>query len=134
MNPVAVIWILAVVVAVLVGREVGRWLFGQNAKLQEKKKAAQVLATELRANGLRLIPSVLDDFVRADVADMIEKVHEVGKLVEAGSDAIKRELQGVYERVLDAKLKQPEGLALIKAKIASLEAPPAESATSPAKS
>ncbi len=134
MNPVAVIWILAVVVAVLVGREVGRWLFGQNAKLQETKKAAQVLATELRANGLRLIPSVLDDFVRADVADMIEKVHEVGKLVEAGSDAIKRELQGVYERVLDAKLKQPEGLALIKAKIASLEAPPAESATSPAKS
>jgi len=134
MNPVAVIWILTVVVAVLVGREVGRWLFGQNAKLQEKKKAAQVLATELRANGLRLIPSVLDDFVRADVADMIEKVHEVGKLVEAGSDAIKRELQGVYERVLDAKLKQPEGLALIKAKIASLEAPPAESATSPAKS
>jgi len=31
MNPVVVIWILALVVAVLVGREVGRWLFGKNA-------------------------------------------------------------------------------------------------------
>ncbi len=134
MNPVVVIWILALVVAVLVGREVGRWLFGKNAKLQEKKKAAQVLATELRANGLRLIPSILDDFVRTDVVDMIEKIHEVGKLVESGSDAIKKELQGVYERVLDAKLKQPEGLALIKAKIAALEASPAEPAASPAKS
>ncbi len=56
MNPTVVIWILAVVVAVLVGREVGKWLFGENAKLMAKKRAAQVLAGKLRDNGLKLFP------------------------------------------------------------------------------
>lgn len=121
MNPVAVIWILAVVVAILVGREVGKWMFGQNAKLMEKKRAAQVLASKLRENGLRLLPALLEDFAVGDVQDMVEKIHDVAKLVEQGSDAIEKELEGVYERVLDAKLVKPEGLALIKAKIAVLE-------------
>ncbi len=54
MNPSVVIWILAVAVAVLLGREVGKWLFGENAKLQQKR-AAQTLAGKLRANGLNRI-------------------------------------------------------------------------------
>jgi len=29
MNPTVVIWILAAVVAVLIGREVGKWLYGE---------------------------------------------------------------------------------------------------------
>ena len=123
MNPIVVIWILAVVVAVLVGREVGKWLFGQNAKLMQKKRAAQVLAGKLRENGLRLLPAILEDFAVGDVQDMVEKIHDVAKVVEAGSDAIEKELGGIYERVLDAKLRQPEAVALIKAKIAALEAP-----------
>lgn len=122
MNPLVVIWILAAVVAVLVGREVGKWLFGQNAKLMQKKRAAQVLAGKLRENGLRLLPGLLEDFAVGDVQDMVEKIHDVAKLVESGSDAIEKELEAVYERVLDAKLAKPEGLALVKAKIASLEA------------
>jgi hypothetical protein len=122
MNPIVVIWILAVVVAVLVGREVGKWLFGQNAKLMQKKRAAQVLAGKLRENGLRLLPALLEDFAVGDVQDMVERIHDVAKVVEAGSDTIEKELSGVYERVLNAKLARPEGLAFIKAKIAALEA------------
>lgn len=123
MTPTVVIWILAVVCAVLVGREVGKWLFGKNAQLQEKKRAAQVLAGKLRENGLRLLPALLDDFVTGDVQDMLERIHDVAKLVMAGNDAIEKELAGVYERILDAKLMKPEGLAFIKAKIAALEVP-----------
>jgi hypothetical protein len=136
MNPTVVIWILAAVVAVLVGREVGKRLFDVNVKLMAKKRAAQVLAGKLRDNGLRLLPSLLEDFAVGDVQDMVEKIHDVAKLVEAGSDAIEKELESVYERVLDAKLTKPEGLALVKAKIASLESAPADApaATPPAKS
>jgi hypothetical protein len=123
MNPTVVIWILAVVCAVLVGREVGKWLFGQNAKLQEKKRAAQILASKLRIAGLKWIPSLFEDFAVGDVQDMVEKIHDLSKLVEAGSDAIEKELAGTYENVLKAKLASPEGLAYIKAKIAALEAP-----------
>ena len=30
MNPTVVIWILAAIACVLVGREIGKWLFGKN--------------------------------------------------------------------------------------------------------
>jgi hypothetical protein len=143
MNPTVVIWILAAVVAVLVGREVGKRLFDVNAKLMVKKRAAQVLAAKLRDNGLKLLPALLEDFAVGDVQDMVEKIHDVAKLVESGSDAIEKELEQTYENVLAKKLATPEGMALIKAKIAEIEgasavtaAPPAPEATkaAPAKS
>lgn len=121
MNPIVVIWILAVVVAVLIGREVGKWLFGENAKLMQKKRAAQVLSGKLRAAGLKWIPALLEDFAVGDVQDMVEKIHDLAKLVEAGSDAIEKELETTYENVLAKKLASPEGLAYIKAKIAVIE-------------
>jgi len=126
MNPTVVIWILAAVCAVLVGREVGKWLFGENAKLMQKKRAAQVLSGKLRAAGLKWIPALLEDFAVGDVQDMVEKIHDLAKLVEAGSDAIEKELEATYENVLARKLASPEGLALIKAKIAALEVAPPE--------
>jgi len=128
MNPVVVIWILAAVVAVLVGREVGKFLFGQNAKLMQKKRAAQVLSSKLRVAGLKWIPALLEDFAVGDVQDMVEKIHDLAKLVESGSDAIEKELEATYENVLAKKLASPEGMALIKAKIAEIEAPGAQPA------
>ena len=126
MNPTVVIWILAVAVAVLVGREVGKWLFGTNEKLMTKKRAAQKLAGILRDNGLRLLPALLEDFAVGDVQDMVEKIHDVSKIVDAGSDAILKELEQTYEKVLARKLATPEGLAYIKARIAGLEVAPPE--------
>jgi hypothetical protein len=125
MNPTVVIWILAVAVAVLVGREVGKWLFGASEKLTTKKRAAQKLAGILRENGLRLLPALLEDFAVGDVQDMVEKIHDVCKIVDAGSDAIVKELEQTYENVLARKLASPEGLAYIKAKIAEIEGAPA---------
>ena len=132
MNPTVVIWILAAVVAVLVGREVGKRLFDVNAKLMAKKRAAQVLAAKLRDNGLKLLPSLLEDFAVGDVQDMVEKIHDVAKLVESGSDAIEKELEQTYENVLAKKLATPEGMALIKAKIAEIEGAATVTAASPA--
>ncbi len=132
MNPTVVIWILAAVVAVLVGREVGKRLFDANSKLMQKKRAAQVLAAKLRDNGLKLLPALLEDFAVGDVQDMVEKIHDVAKLVESGSDAIEKELEQTYENVLAKKLATPEGLALIKAKIAEIEKPVAPAPEAPA--
>ena len=56
MSPVS-LWVLAVVGCLVIGREVGKWLFGKNTKLQAAKRAAQALAIKLREFGLRLIPS-----------------------------------------------------------------------------
>jgi hypothetical protein len=68
-------------------REVCKRLFDVNAKLMVKKRAARVLAAKLRANGLKLLPALLEDFAVGDVQDMVEKIHDVAKLVESGSQA-----------------------------------------------
>ncbi len=130
MNPTVVIWILAAIACVLVGREIGKWLFGKNEALTAKKRSAQVLAIKLRAAGLKLLPSLLEDFAVGDVNDLLQKIHDTAKLVESGDDAIEKELESTYESVLDKKLATPAGLALVKAKIAVIES--AASAPAPA--
>jgi hypothetical protein len=133
MNPTVVIWILAAVACVLVGREIGKWLFGKNEALTAKKRSAQVLAIKLRAAGLKLLPSLLEDFAVGDVNDLLQKIHDTAKLVESGNDAIEKELESTYESVLDKKLATPEGMALVKAKIAVIEsAASAPAASAPA--
>ena len=105
MNPTVVIWILAALLCVLVGREIGTWLFGKNEELMAKKRAAQVLATKLRDAGLKLLPALLEDFAVGDVNDLLQKIHDTAKLVEAGSDAIEKELEATYENVLAKKAR-----------------------------
>jgi len=115
------------VVCLYLGCVAGKWLFGKSNKvsgqLAAQKKAALTLAITLREYGLKLLPAILEDFAVFDVADMVAKMHDTAKLVDAGSDAILKDLEATYERVLDKKLSQPEGLALVKAKIAAIEAP-----------
>ncbi|MGD0900452.1 MAG: hypothetical protein ABR915_21680 [Thermoguttaceae bacterium] len=135
MNPTVVLLILVALVCVLLGREAGKYLFGVNEKLVEKKRAAQALAIRLRAAGLTLLPKLLEDFVVGDVSDLLTKIHDLAKLVEAGNDAIEKDLEATYENVLDTKLATPEGMALIKAKIAVIEkasAPPPAAPLAPA--
>ena len=121
MLPVIVLWVLAIVGCLVVGREVGKWLFGKNTKLHAAKRAAQALSIKLREFGLKLIPSLLDDLVVGDAYDMIEKIRDLSKVVQVGNDAIVRELEATYERVLAVKLATPEGRAVIKAKLAEAE-------------
>ena len=65
---------------------------------------------------------MLEDFVIGDWQDMVDHIHEFSRLVAAGNDAIEKELGGTWNSMLDAHLSSPEGLALIKAKIAVVEA------------
>ena len=67
------------------------------------------------------MPALLEDFAVGDVNDLLEKIHDTAKLVEAGNDAIEKELEATYENVLAKKLATPEGMALVKAKIAEIE-------------
>jgi hypothetical protein len=119
MSPV--LWILAVAGCIVIGREIGKWLFGKNTKLHAAKRAAQALSIKLREFGLKLIPSLLDDLVVGDAYDMIEKIRDLSKVVQTGNDAIVRELEATYERVLAVKLSTPEGRAVVKAKLAEAE-------------
>jgi hypothetical protein len=117
-----ILWtVIVVALCVYLGSVAGKWLFGKNSKLDEQKKAALSLAISLRQYGLTWLPAMLEDFAITNVTDMIQKMHDMAKVVQAGNDAILKDLEATYERVLDKKLSTPEGLALIKAKISAVE-------------
>jgi hypothetical protein len=128
---VVAVWVLAVALCAVLGIVVGKWLFGKNKVLEAKKRAALTLAAKLRDAGLKMLPALLEDFAVGDVNDMIEKINDVAKLIQSGSDAIEKELEATYENVLDKKMATAEGMALIKAKIAAIEKP-ADAAPAPA--
>ena len=52
---------------------------------------------------------MLEDLVVGDAYDMIEKIRDVSKLVQAGNEAIVKELEATYERVLAVKLGYSRG-------------------------
>ncbi len=129
MNPLVVIWILSALVSLFVGFEVTKWALSASKKLQAKKRDAQKLAGKLREAGLKLIPTLLEDFVVGDWYDATERIHDIARVIEVGGDtAIMTELDGTFNSMLDAKLATPEGMAYIQAKIALV------AASAPAKS
>jgi hypothetical protein len=116
---VIAIWILAIALSIVVGKDVAQWALSENKKLGEKKRAAQALATKLRDAGLKQIPAMLEDFAIGDVQDMLDRIHDFSRLVLVGGDeAITKELSQTFDNVLAAKLKTPEGLAYLTAKVA----------------
>jgi hypothetical protein len=113
--------VLIIGACLYVGNFVGKWLFGKNAKLEQYRKAALRLSIAMREFGLTWLPQPFEDFAIGNGDDLIEKMHDMFKLVESGTDAIMQDLEATFERVLDKKLSTPEGLALIKAKIVAVE-------------
>ena len=126
MSPIVVIWLLSALMSVFVGFEVTKWALAANKRLESKKRDAQKLAAKLREAGLKLIPTLLEDFVIGDWQDAADRIHDIARLIEVGGDdAIMNELNGTFQNMLDAQLATPKGLALIQAKIAAR--PPAKS-------
>ena len=117
MNPFVIVLIVA---ALVIGFPLGKKLFTKKQELLGEKKDALALAIVLRANGLELLPQVLEDFAVGNIADLFLQLKNLAVIAKSGNAAIEKDLEQVYERVLDAKLKQPEGLALLKAKIAAV--------------
>jgi hypothetical protein len=124
MSPAFVILVLALVLSILIGRDLTKWAIGASKKLDEKKRAAQTLAAKLRDYGLKQIPAMLEDFVVGDWTDMVNNIHDFARLLNiGGDDAILKELDSTFQNVLDKKLSTPEGLAYLQAKVASATQP-----------
>jgi hypothetical protein len=112
-----VIWIVVGIAALVVGKEVGKWLFGAKQNLTNARRAVQSLAISLRQAGLVRVPEVFEEFVVGDVPDLLLGLEDLAKLLKAGNETILKELDQTFERVLGVKLSTPEGRAVIKAKL-----------------
>jgi hypothetical protein len=110
------------IAVLLVGREAGKWLFGANTNISNLKRSAQSLAIVLREFGLKLLPTILEAFVVGNVADLLAAINEMATVAKSGNEAILKELDGTFDRVLEVKLRSPEGRALLKAQLQAAEA------------
>ena len=117
-----ILMVLIVILCVAIGIALGKKLFPKMAKIPTLKRDALKLANKLREFGLVMAPNALDDMVVGDVTDFIARIHAIAQVIEAGDDAIMHELESTFDRVLDKKLANPSGLALIKAKVNEVEA------------
>jgi hypothetical protein len=63
----------------------------------------------------------LKDLTIGDVCDRLTSIHEAAGIVRAGSEAVTKELQATYEKVIASKLTNDVGRALISAKLATAE-------------
>ena len=57
----------------------------------------QALAIKLREFGLKLFPTLLEDFVVGNVSDMLNRIRDLDTIAKSGDDAILRELNGTFE-------------------------------------
>lgn len=114
-------WAVLASVCLVVGRVVGKKLFGVKKDLSILKRSAQTLAIQLRDMGLKRLPAILEEFVITDVDALLQSIKELAAVVKGGNEAIVKELDGTFERMLDTKLRSPEGRALLKSKLNAIE-------------
>lgn len=100
-----------------------KWLFEKDTEVENRRRAAAKLAAKLQQVGLKKTPLFLIDYSVGDYSGMAARIHNLAELFLDGEDAVMKEFDAVFQNVLDAKLKTPEGKALIAAKLAEANAP-----------
>jgi hypothetical protein len=112
-----ILWVLLAVACVVVGKRAGGWLFGAKKQVAGLKRSMQSLAISFREAGLKRLPEALEEFVVGDADDLFANLKDLATILKSGNEAILKELDGTFERVLGVKLSSPEGRALIEAKL-----------------
>lgn len=111
--------LLAVVVLLAVaGFVVGKWAFGKDTEVEDRRRAAAKLAGVLSKYGLVKTPDFLIDYSVGDYSGMGQKLKALVDLFLNGEEAVVKEFEQVFDNVLVAKLKSEAGRALIAAKLA----------------
>lgn len=91
-----------------------RWAFEKDTALEDRKRAAGLLASKLTALGFVRSPKLLTDFSIGDVPSLILDFEDILNLFLDGEDAVMKEINGV----LSSMVGTPDGLALVQAALA----------------
>lgn len=111
------IYFVVAVAALVVGRELGKWIFKGKKDVSQLKRSMQTLAIALREHGLRRLPTALEEAVVGDLDDVFASIKDFATVVKSGNETILKELDGTFERCLGVKLSTPEGRAVVEAKL-----------------
>ena len=97
---------------------VGKWLFTKDQEAEARKRAAIKVSATLTSMGLVRLPRILEAYAVNDWSGLAHEIKLFADLMLGDPAAIVKEFDGVFSRVLDAKLATAEGRALIAAKLA----------------
>lgn len=120
---ISIVQLVIVALVAVVGFFVAKWLFQKDTKVEDRRRGAGQLAAALTGYGLVKIPAFLIDYSVGDVSGMAEKMKLLAQMFLAGEDAVVKEFDQVFERVLVKKLQTEAGRALITLKLADATKP-----------
>jgi hypothetical protein len=103
---------------VAVGFLAAKWLLQKDEETEQRRRGAAKLAAVLTSLGLKRLPDLLTDYSVGDYSGMAHKIGETSRLFLEGEEAVVKEFETVFQRVLDVRLRTEAGRALIAAKLA----------------
>lgn len=95
-----------------------KFLFKKDTEIENRRRAAAKLASTLKEQGLRRVPDFLIDYSVGDYSGMFHHMQTLAELFMSGEAAVVEEFQGVFARVLETKLRNPESRAYLAARLA----------------
>jgi len=120
---ISLVHLVILVLVVAVGFLAAKWFFQKDTEVEDRRRGAAHLAAALTNYGLVQIPNFLIDYSVGDYSGMAEKMKQLAKMFLTGEDAVVKEFDQVFERVLVKKLQTEAGRALIAAKLADAVKP-----------
>jgi len=105
---------------------VTKWLLQKDTKIEDRRRAAFALSAKLNEYGLVKLSKIIADYAVGDYSGVMHRVKALADLLFEGEDPLLKELDGAFDRILAAKLKNADARALIAAKVAdaSVESDP----------
>lgn len=100
----SVVLVVAVGVAALC---LGVALFRKDTEIENRRRSAIEAANVLRGHGLKEIPTLLTDYAVGDYSGLVTRAKDLSRRL-ADPVLAEAEFNTVFERLLDAKLKDPQ--------------------------
>lgn len=120
---ISITQLVILVLVVAVGFLAAKWMFQKDTEAEDRRRSAAKLAATLTAYGLVELPNLLIDYSVGDYSGMGERVKQLAQKFAAGEEAVVKEFDQVFERVLVKKLQTEAGRALIAAKLSDAVVP-----------
>lgn len=110
----------ALVVALIgvVSYNVGKFAFKKDDKQERFAEHLLDLSAALQTYGLKDIPRGMRLAAIKDVSGVVELIKFYVELIKRDPDAVMVEFDKIFERVLEAKLKNPDATAALRARVA----------------
>lgn len=109
--------VMGVLLAAIFGYAFVKWCYKKDTEIEDRRRAAALLAGELSKVGLVRFPALLIDYSVGDYSEMGKKIKHFVELTTGDPNVFLKEFDQVFYRALDAKMATADGRTLLSAKL-----------------